>query len=108
MVQQSAGELVVRWESCWETAGVEGMSAATGEAVASAYGLGAVTGAPVYADRGEQGRIWRLETRGGAWAVKELLLPVAEADAVMDVRFQLAPRLPGYRCRSRGQRGTGG
>ncbi|HEY2443604.1 MAG TPA: aminoglycoside phosphotransferase family protein [Streptosporangiaceae bacterium] len=52
-------------------------------------------GAPVYADRGEQGRIWRLETRGGAWAVKELLLPVAEADAVMDVRFQLGASAAG-------------
>jgi len=66
------------------------MSAATAAAVASSYDLGAVVGGPVYAARGEQGRIWRLDTRGGSWAVKELLMPVGEADAARDVEFQLA------------------
>ena len=66
------------------------MPAVTAAAIASAYGLGALVGDPVYAARGEQGRIWRLATRSGSWAVKELRLPVGEAGAARDVEFQLA------------------
>ncbi len=65
------------------------MSAATAAAIASSYGLGVLAGDPVYAARGELGRIWRLDTRSGSWAVKELLLPAGEAEAVRDVEFQL-------------------
>lgn len=71
------------------------MPAAAAEAIAAAYGLRAMAGAPVYAARGEQGRIWRLDTASGSWAVKELLLPVAEAGAARDVEFQLAARAAG-------------
>ncbi len=71
------------------------MSAVTAAAIASAYGLGALVGDPVYAARGEQGRIWRLATRSGSWAVKELLLPVGEAGAARDVEFQLAAAAAG-------------
>ncbi|HEY1322798.1 MAG TPA: phosphotransferase [Streptosporangiaceae bacterium] len=70
--------------------GVGAMSAATAAAVAASYQLGAPVADPVFAARGEQGLVWRLDTRDGSWAVKELLLPVAEADAVRDVAFQLA------------------
>jgi Ser/Thr protein kinase RdoA (MazF antagonist) len=39
--------------------------------------------------------VWRLETRRGLWAVKELLVPMPEAQAARDVDFQLAARLAG-------------
>jgi len=71
------------------------MPAVTAAAIASAYGLGALVGDPVYAARGEQGRIWRLATRSGSWAVRELLLPVGEAGAARDVEFSWPPRRPG-------------
>lgn len=63
--------------------------------VTARYGLGRETGPPVYAARGELGRIWRLETDRGTWAVKEALVPVAEADAAADVAFQLAAAASG-------------
>jgi Ser/Thr protein kinase RdoA (MazF antagonist) len=62
-------------------------------AVADAYGLGRPRGAPSVAARGALGRIWRLETTSGTWAVKELLRYEAEsvdATAVADVAFQEA------------------
>jgi Ser/Thr protein kinase RdoA (MazF antagonist) len=62
----------------------------TAAVIASAYGLGVLAGDPVYVTRGEQGLIWRLDTRLGSWAVKELLLPAGEAGAASDVEFQLA------------------
>jgi len=43
---------------------------------------------------GEQGRIWRLATRSGSWAVKKLP-PVVEAEAARDVEFQLAAAAAG-------------
>ena len=61
------------------------MPAGTAEAIASAYGLGVLAGDPVYVTRGEQGLIWRLDTRSGSWAVKELLLPAGETAAARDV-----------------------
>jgi Ser/Thr protein kinase RdoA (MazF antagonist) len=63
------------------------------DAVADAYGLGIPLGLPNVAARGELGRIWRLETNLGTWAVKELLRfdPArVEADARRDVGFQEA------------------
>ncbi|GIF48009.1 hypothetical protein Afe04nite_25480 [Asanoa ferruginea] len=54
------------------------------------YGLGSLTTPPVYAARGELGRVWRFDTGRGTWAVKEALVPVDEADAVADVEFQHA------------------
>ncbi|MEU4515380.1 aminoglycoside phosphotransferase family protein [Nonomuraea wenchangensis] len=73
------------------------MSGVPVEAVAAAYGLGEPVGAAVYAARGELGRIWRLGTRRGPWAVKELLVPVREEDARADVAFQLAAAEAGVR-----------
>ena len=40
--------------------------------------------------RGEQGRIWRLDTDTGAFAVKELVVRQMRADAVADVAYQEA------------------
>lgn len=63
--------------------------------VTDAYGLGRPLGAPVVVARGELGRIWRLETSTGRWAVKELLAPMDEVDARSDVTFQEAARRVG-------------
>jgi Ser/Thr protein kinase RdoA (MazF antagonist) len=71
------------------------MSAAAAAAIAASYDLGVPDGDPVYATRGEQGLIWRLNTQNRSWAVKELLLPATEAAAAADVRFQLAARAAG-------------
>jgi Ser/Thr protein kinase RdoA (MazF antagonist) len=62
-------------------------------ATAEAYDLGEPRGAPTVAARGELGRIWRLETTTGTWAVKELLRfdPAGvESAARRDVAFQQA------------------
>lgn len=56
----------------------------------AAYGLGRSLGPAVAAARGELGRIWRLETLTGTWAVKEVFSPDPEADAAADVAFQEA------------------
>ena len=68
--------------------------------VAEVFGLGKPLGPARPAARGELGRIWQLETTGelgrhrgsGAktWAVKELFEPTTEAEAQLDVAFQLA------------------
>ena len=62
-------------------------------AVAEAYALGEPRGAATVAARGELGRIWRLETTSGTWAVKELLRfdpTVVESAARRDIAFQRA------------------
>lgn len=76
-------------------------------AVASAYDLGRPLRPPVYAARGELGRIWRLDTDAGTWAVKELLVPVEEHEVRADLAFQRAAakagiRLPEPRVTTRG------
>ncbi|MEW9554245.1 phosphotransferase [Nonomuraea sp. NPDC050783] len=73
------------------------MSGVPVEEVAAAYGLGEPVGPATYAARGELGRIWRLDTRRGSWAVKEALVPLREADARADVAFQLAAAEAGVR-----------
>jgi Ser/Thr protein kinase RdoA (MazF antagonist) len=40
--------------------------------------------------RGEQGRVWRLDTDTGAFAIKELVILQTPADAVADVAYQEA------------------
>jgi Ser/Thr protein kinase RdoA (MazF antagonist) len=57
-------------------------------AVARAFDLGAVEAEPVAAARGHQGRVWRVKTRRGCFAVKELLVKLAERDVQVDVVFQ--------------------
>lgn len=74
---------------------MEPMPAGTAAAVAWWFDLGAVSSDLVLAARGEQGRVWRLETSRGRWAVKELLSSAPETDAARDVEFQLAARSAG-------------
>ena len=38
--------------------------------------------------RGEEGRVWRLDTDMGAFAIKELIIRQTPADAVADVAYQ--------------------
>lgn len=71
------------------------MSAATAATIALWYELGDPVSEPAYADRGEMGCIWRLDTEIGTWAVKELLVPAREAEAARDVAFQLAAEAAG-------------
>lgn len=44
----------------------------------------------IFAARGEQGRIWRLDTERGAFAIKELIVRQTPAAAAADVDFQEA------------------
>jgi Ser/Thr protein kinase RdoA (MazF antagonist) len=59
---------------------------------AAAFGLGGVLVEPVVAARGEMGRIWRLETTTGTWALKEVFRPEPDAAerARLDAAFQEA------------------
>lgn len=58
--------------------------------IAHRFGLGERVHAMSVAARGQQGRIWRLDTDAGTWAVKELLVRQREADATADVAYQEA------------------
>ncbi len=64
-------------------------------AIARAYGVGAPVEEMILAARGEQGRVWRLETDQGAYAIKELILRQTPADASADVDYQEAVRETG-------------
>jgi Ser/Thr protein kinase RdoA (MazF antagonist) len=59
---------------------------------AAVFRLGRVLAEPVVAARGEMGRIWRLETSTGRWALKEIFRPDAGAAdlARIDAAFQEA------------------
>jgi Ser/Thr protein kinase RdoA (MazF antagonist) len=59
-------------------------------AAAGAFGLGALETEPVVAARGRQGRVWRVQTGRGCFAVKELLIRLTERDVQTDVRLQSA------------------
>jgi Ser/Thr protein kinase RdoA (MazF antagonist) len=63
----------------------------SGEA-AAVFGLGRVLGEPIVAARGEMGRIWRLKTTTGRWALKEVFRPGGDAAelARVDAAFQEA------------------
>jgi Ser/Thr protein kinase RdoA (MazF antagonist) len=56
--------------------------------IADCFGLGARVQAMSVAARGQQGRVWRLDTEVGTWAVKELLVRQREEDAAVDVAYQ--------------------
>jgi Ser/Thr protein kinase RdoA (MazF antagonist) len=59
--------------------------------VAGAFALGRPTDGAVPVARGEMGRIWRLDTDQGRFAIKELLRhPMDEAAAQADLAFQAA------------------
>jgi Ser/Thr protein kinase RdoA (MazF antagonist) len=61
-----------------------------GEEVAAAFDLGSLGAEPEPVARGEQGRVWKLTTERGEFAVKELFVLQTEADAAMDVAYQEA------------------
>jgi Ser/Thr protein kinase RdoA (MazF antagonist) len=61
-------------------------------AIARAYGVGDPIAEMILAARGEQGRVWRLETDQGAFAIKELIIRQTPADASADVDYQEAVR----------------
>ena len=58
--------------------------------IVAAYELGTALGPPVLSARGEQGRVWRLDTDSGSYAVKDLLVRQNEAEAAQDVSYQEA------------------
>jgi len=58
--------------------------------VVSAFGLSRAVGDLSPVARGEQGRVWRLDTEQGSYAVKETFEPQTEADAGADVAYQEA------------------
>ena len=71
-----------------ETSPMDHVSQAVTEALCRAFDLGTPTARAVLADRGEQGRIWRLHTDRGTWAVKQSLHHTDEARAAVDLTFQ--------------------
>jgi Ser/Thr protein kinase RdoA (MazF antagonist) len=58
--------------------------------IATAYGFGSPVREMIMAARGEQGRIWRLDTDMGALAIKELIICQTRTDAAADVAYQEA------------------
>ena len=64
-------------------------------AIASAYDLGAVRSLAGPVARGEQGQVWRLETARGAFAVKETLAPLDEAEVARATAFAEAAAAAG-------------
>ena len=58
--------------------------------VATAFGLGSPTGDLLPVARGEQGRVWRLDTDRSSYAVKESFEPQTEFEAAADVSYQEA------------------
>ncbi len=58
------------------------------ETLAEAFGAGAAVAPLVEVARGQQGRVWRLDTASGPVAIKELLIRQHPADAEADVGFQ--------------------
>ncbi len=63
--------------------------------VAAAFGLGEARGPARFAARGELGRVYRLETSTGAYAVKTTFEPWEEAEAARNAAFQDAAAAAG-------------
>jgi Ser/Thr protein kinase RdoA (MazF antagonist) len=57
-------------------------------AIARAYGVGVPIREMIMVARGEQGRVWRLDTDAGAFAIKELVMRQTPRDAAADVSYQ--------------------
>lgn len=68
---------------------------ATTAALAHAFDLGTPVGAATLADHGERGRVWRLTTQRGTWAIKQALDRLDEARASADIAFQEAAAAAG-------------
>ena len=79
-----------------------------GATIASAYGLGSPAREMIMVARGEQGRVWRLDTEVGAFAVKQLVVRQMRADAVADVAYQEAVLATGRVCMPRPIRAADG
>ncbi len=58
--------------------------------IARAYGVGTPVREMIMVARGEQGRVWRLDTDSGVFAIKELIIRQLPADAAADVAYQEA------------------
>jgi Ser/Thr protein kinase RdoA (MazF antagonist) len=58
--------------------------------IARAYGVGTPVREMIMVARGEQGRVWRLDTDTGVFAIKELVIRQLPADAAADVAYQEA------------------
>jgi Ser/Thr protein kinase RdoA (MazF antagonist) len=58
------------------------------DAIAAAFGLGEALSLTGPVARGEQGQLWRLETKRGAWAVKETFEPLDESIVAEAAAFQ--------------------
>src|SRR5690348_2173304 len=65
------------------------------EVVAAAFGFGRARGPARFAARGELGRVFRLETAAGVYAVKETFEPWVEAEASRNAAFQEAAAAAG-------------
>jgi Ser/Thr protein kinase RdoA (MazF antagonist) len=59
------------------------------------YGVGDPVDEMVLVARGEQGRVWRLDTHHGAFAIKELIIRQTPADAFADAAYQEVVRATG-------------
>jgi Ser/Thr protein kinase RdoA (MazF antagonist) len=58
--------------------------------LANSFGRGAAVQNMGLAARGEQGRVWRLDTDQGTFAIKELFIRQTEVDAAADAAYQEA------------------
>jgi len=64
-------------------------------AIGRAYGVGPPLQEMIMVARGEQGRVWRLDTDMGTFAIKELIIRQTPADASADFAYQEAVRATG-------------
>jgi Ser/Thr protein kinase RdoA (MazF antagonist) len=76
--------------------------------IARGFGWGGRVHDMVLAARGEQGRVWRLTTEAGTYALKELIVRQTPADAEMDVAYQEAVLAAGSVTMPRPIRTVGG
>jgi Ser/Thr protein kinase RdoA (MazF antagonist) len=58
--------------------------------IARAYRVGTPVREMIMVARGEQGRVWRIDTDTGAFAIKELVIRQLPADAAADAAYQEA------------------
>ena len=64
-------------------------------AIGRTYGVGSPIRKMILVARGEQGRVWRLDTDQGPFAIKELIIRQTPADALADVAYQEVVRATG-------------
>ena len=64
-------------------------------AIGRTYGVGSPIREMILVARGEQGRVWRLDTDQGAFAIKELIIRQTPGDAFADIAYQEVVRATG-------------